>query len=91
MSQSECCVQAHTCAQREAGLLAHIAQADGDAVSSSGLQAFQQVLHSVVLSGQLVVTLHLPDPIPHMDHICLKIQEVTQRGPLLTTSRFKCC
>lgn len=60
-----------TCAQSEAGLLAHVAEADRDAVPSSGLQPFQLVLHRVVLGGQLVVQLHLADPVPHMNRISL--------------------
>lgn len=65
-------MDSQTCAEREAGLFGHVAQADRDAVSTSRLQTFQRILHSVVLSTQLVVTVHLTDHIPHMDHIYLK-------------------
>lgn len=66
-----------TCAESEAGLFAHVAQADGDAVSSTGLQAFQQVLHCVVLGCQLVVPLQLTDSVPHVDRIRLQVHKKT--------------
>lgn len=62
-----------TCAQSEASLFAHVAQTDRDAVSSSRLQAFQQIFHCVVLCGQLVILLLLTDHIPHMD--CIGLQK----------------
>lgn len=68
-----------TCADSEAGLLAHVAQADRDAVSTARLQPFQQVLHCVVLCGQLVVPFHLTDHVPHVDCICLKTQSRPER------------
>lgn len=78
-----------TCAEGVAGLLAHVAQADGDAVASARLQALQQVLHRVALIGHLVVSLHLADHIAHVDGVCLK--EDSERGArqgkkLLTTT-----
>lgn len=71
-SRCEC-----TCAESEAGLFAHVAQADGDAVSSARLQAFQQVLHRVVLGRQLVVPLQLTDRVPHVDRIRLQAHRKT--------------
>lgn len=68
-----------TCAESEAGLFAHVAQADGDAVSSAGLQAFQLVLHRVVLGRQLVVPLQLADRVPHVDRIGLQAHSHPER------------
>lgn len=70
----------YTCAEGEAGLLAHVSQAHRDAVSPSRLQAFQHVFHCVVLRGQLVVPLHLTNHIPHVYCICLKKQEGNPRS-----------
>lgn len=68
-----------TCADSEAGLLAHVAQADRDAVSTARLQPFKQVLHCVVRGGQLVVPFHLTDHVPHVDCICLKTHSRPER------------
>lgn len=72
-------LRACTCAESEAGLFAHVAQADGDAVSSAGLQAFQQVLHRVVLGGELVVPLRFTDRVPHVDRVRLQAHGQPER------------
>lgn len=63
-----------TCVECEARLLAHVAQADRDAVPASRLQVSQQVLHCVVAGAQLVVFLRLADHVPHVDHVHLQLQ-----------------
>lgn len=70
---------AFTCAEREAGLLAHVPQAHRDAVSSSRLQTFQLILHRVVLGGQFVIPLLLTDHIAHVDRIRLQNGQRTQQ------------
>lgn len=69
-----------TCAQGEASLLAHVAQADGDAVAPAWFQAPQQVLHRVVLGGHLVVPLHLADRVAHVDGVGLIVREGAREG-----------
>lgn len=61
-----------TCAEGETGLLAHVAQADGDTVASSRLQALQLVLHRVALIAHLVVPLRLAHHVSHVDGVHLK-------------------
>jgi len=60
-----------TCAEREAGLLAHVAQADRHTVAAPWFQALQKVLHRVVAAAQLVVQLPLTDHVTHVDHVGL--------------------
>lgn len=60
-----------TCAEREARLLAHVAEAHRDGVAAGRLQAAQQELHRVVAARQLVVSLLFADHVAHVDGVRL--------------------
>lgn len=68
---NEGCRVLGTCLKSVAGFLGHVAEADGDAVSTARLQSLKSVLHCVVRSGDFIIALCLPNCVPQMHNICL--------------------
>lgn len=71
MSGFEGCYGLGTCVKSVAGLLGHVAEADGDTVAAARFQSLKSVLHRVVLSGDFIITLRLPHSVLQMHYIHL--------------------